>query len=133
MPRIAQSQQNHDREVCRFASRFAAQPIWSSCPSVANSVAKPPFALGGVDYEPDIFLSNVAPEGGGQPLDWILEVETSETVGIDHTRKQLTAFVDYARRRSTRIFVLVPPQDIATMRTNLAQWGLGSVNVEQWG
>jgi len=135
MVRLASFQPNHDSEVCRLAQRFADGSIWSSSTNVTHSTTLPQFTLNGVDYEPDVFLSQCPVQETTSPVfDWILEVETSDSIGIEHTKNQLTAFASYAQSNASIIIVLVPNQDVNTMRYNLQQWGLGnSVRVEQWG
>jgi hypothetical protein len=131
--RIPAIQQIHDREVCRLANKYSSLPIWSSCPDVPNRVNLPSFPYDGKNYEPDVFLKQVPPQGENTPVDWIFEIETSESVTTDHTRNQLTAFEEYAKHNASRIIVLVPPQNIEEMRTNLRQWGLTHVAVQPWG
>lgn len=131
--RIPQSQQDHDREVCRLAAMYRNQPIWSSCPAVPNTVSVPSFPHAGQNHEPDVFLLQVKPQGEQQPVDWTFEIETSEWMGSEHTRSQLSAFVEYSRMKASKVIVLVPPQDVDKMRQNLSQWGLMSVIVTPWG
>ncbi|MGO9645381.1 MAG: hypothetical protein ACLPY5_11610 [Candidatus Bathyarchaeia archaeon] len=129
------AQQDHDREVCRLAQKYASFPIWSSCPNILNTVGLPKFPLNGIEYEPDVFLTQVVPKGEDQaPYDWIFEMETSDSISLDHTKNQLTAFAEYAKKLRTKILVLVPSQDIDEMKSNLTKWELGKiVTVEKWG
>lgn len=134
--RSTESQQNHDREVCRLANKYRELPIWSSCPGISR-IDRPRFFYGGPlsasEFEPDVFLSQVAPRGQQQPIDWVFEIETSETVSEDHTHNQLLAFAQYSWGKAARVIVLVPPQDVELMRTNLKKWGLSDIIVEAWG
>ena len=133
--RIPPSQQNHDREVCRLATTFSGLRFrfWSSCSTVENTADLPALPFGSVNFEPDLFLPELPPTGETRPLDWLIEVETSETAGIAHTRQQLSAFTAHSRNTPSRVVVLVPSQDINTMRTTLASWRLTSVQVNPWG
>jgi len=131
--RVPKSQQDHDREVCRLAKRYSAQPIWSSCADVTSRVELPTFTYANENYEPDVFLSQVAPQGETKPVDWVFEIETSESVNIDHTRYQLSSFAEYAKKKEARIIVLVPPQDVEQMKATLKDWGLANVVVHPWG
>jgi len=131
--RIKESQQNHDAEVCRLAKKYSALSIWSSCPEVQSRVEVPQFSYANENYEPDVFLSQVPPKGETKPVDWVFEIETSESVSTDHTRYQLSSFAEYAKKKEARVIVLVPPQDVEQMKVSLKKWELVTIVVQPWG
>jgi hypothetical protein len=134
MVRLQESQSNHDSEVCRLARKYANYPIWTSCLTVRSTVTLPKFPYEGINYEPDVFLNQVKPEGENTPVDWIFEVETKDSINDEHTEKQLRAFAAYAQKVPTKIFVLVPKEAIEQMKANLKKWGLsGVIAVVEWG
>ena len=59
---------------------------------------------------------------GGQ---YIIEVETSETLAIEHTREQCMLFSVFAREQQKKIFVVVVPMGYqTTMELQLRAWGI---------
>jgi len=149
MVRLNESQRDHDEEVCRFAHRKLAtsspldsfRQIWSTCPTVANTVELPKFPYGGENYEPDVYFIEVRPplsDHLSHPIymEWVCEVETKESINESHTQKQMRAFTDYFNHnyRPTKVVVLVPNDVLEQMKVNLELWGLSKiVQAYPWG
>jgi len=137
MVRLNESQRDRDEEVCRFAQLNAGWQIWSTCPTVTNTVELPKFPYRGENYEPDVYFIEVRPPPHDHPwihlrTEWICEVETEESINESHTHKQMRAFTDYLG--PTRVVVLVPNDVLEQMKVNLELWGLsGIVEAHPWG
>jgi hypothetical protein len=56
----------------------------------------------------------------------IVEVETSETIGINHTKEQYT---DFSNVRGTDFHVMVPERSLATAQAYAESWG---ITVDKW-
>jgi len=138
MVRLNESQRDHDEEVCRFAQVNAGWKIWSTCPTVANTVELPKFHYRGENYEPDVYFIEVVPYPGTHVprpphllIEWICEVETEESINEPHTHKQMRAFTDYGG--NSKVVVLVPNDVLEQMKANLERWGLTVIEVHPWG
>lgn len=58
--------------------------------------------------------------------DFVIEVETDDTISIDHTRSQCELFAAYAKQHGKRFVVVVPNGYKATMQSWLVAWGLAA-------
>jgi hypothetical protein len=140
MIRLEEAQKGHDTEVCRLAKKYTEHEIWSPCPNVTNKVELPKLPYDGTNYEPDVYLKQVRPEAPPEtkpepkPIDWLFEIETATTIGIEHTEKQLRAFAKYSMEIAAKVIVLVPGEAIEEMKKNLVKWKLNDVvEIVEWG
>jgi len=56
--------------------------------------------------------------------DFVIEVETDDTISIDHTKSQCELFAAYAKQHGKRFVVVVPRGYKAAMQSWLVAWDL---------
>ena len=60
---------------------------------------------------------------------YIFEVETADTIAIDHTRQQCELFAAYVRQHGGKFALFVPAGEETRARLQLAHW---SISAEVW-
>lgn len=56
--------------------------------------------------------------------EFIFEVETAETIAIEHTRQQCRLFAAYANPRGGKFILVVPDGDQVRAKAQLVRWGI---------
>jgi hypothetical protein len=113
MYRTAQSQSQHDQIVqamVNYLARQGFQNIRADLPGYAQ-----PSLVKGTnrDHIPDVTANGV-----------IIEVETDETINIDHTTSQWQLFADHAAKSGQSFWVAVPRGSAAAALQRLSELGL---------
>jgi hypothetical protein len=69
-------------------------------------------------------IPDASAHAGGREC--IFEVETEDTISIEHTKSQLTLFDAYAKQHSAALVVVVPNGSEGDAQRQLATWGLNA-------
>lgn len=112
--RVPQSQTVHDTMISAWANKLVSQGYNVSADIAGFS--QPP-RVG--RHIPDLYAIKFNSQIIG-------EVETSETIGINHTKEQ---YIDFSNVRGTHFHVMVPESSLVKAKYYAESWG---ITVVQW-
>ncbi len=112
--RLPQAQTLHDAMIRTLTKELVSQGY-----NVSADIAGFPQPPRVGRHIPDIYANKLNSQ-------IIVEVETSETIGINHTKEQYT---DFSNVRGTNFHVMVPESSLIRAQAYAKSWG---ITVDQW-